>query len=129
MKTKKASSFLPPHVPHRSTTASSSFTVVRITLSCAFILPATPPVHHSQLILRCRKNNIVLSFLSAKLTMALKRLVSGENKPTRKNVVPTIKRKKEIIDKYEKNGRITDCTTEYCIAKSTAATILKKTAH
>ncbi|MPC12236.1 hypothetical protein E2C01_004914 [Portunus trituberculatus] len=26
------------------------------------ILPATPLVHHSQLILRCRKNNIVLRF-------------------------------------------------------------------
>lgn len=57
--------------------------------------------------------------------MAPKRLISGENKPKRKNVVTTIERKKEIIDKYEKGARITDLAAEYCMAKSTVATILK----
>ena len=37
----------------------------------------------------------------------------------------TIERKKEIIDKYEKGARITDLAAEYCMAKSTVATILK----
>ncbi|XP_050733143.1 tigger transposable element-derived protein 1-like [Eriocheir sinensis] len=57
--------------------------------------------------------------------MAPKRLISGENKPKRKNVVTTIERKKEIIDKYDKGARITDPAAEYCMVKSTAATILK----
>ncbi|MPC86401.1 hypothetical protein E2C01_081227 [Portunus trituberculatus] len=58
--------------------------------------------------------------------MAPKRIVSGQNKPTRKNVVTTIERKKEIIDKYKKGERITDLAAEYCMAKSTVATILKE---
>ncbi|XP_050726478.1 tigger transposable element-derived protein 1-like [Eriocheir sinensis] len=57
--------------------------------------------------------------------MAPKRLISGENKPKRKNVVTTIERKKEIIDKYEKGARITDLAAEYRMARSTVATILK----
>lgn len=57
--------------------------------------------------------------------MAPKRLISGENKPKMKNVVTTIERKKEIIDKYEKGARITDLAAEYGMAKSTVATILK----
>ena len=58
--------------------------------------------------------------------MAPKRLISGENKPKRKTVVTTIELKKELIAKYEKGARITDIATEYGMAKSTVATILKK---
>ena len=58
--------------------------------------------------------------------MAPKRLSGGENKPKRKNVVMTIKQKKEInIDKYAKEARITHLAAEYCMAKSIVATILK----
>ena len=58
--------------------------------------------------------------------MAPKRPISVENKPKRKNVVTSIERKKEIIDKYEKGARIFEIASEYGMAKSTIATILKK---
>lgn len=38
----------------------------------------------------------------------------------------TIEKKKKIdIDKYEKGTRITDLAADYCMTKSTVATILK----
>ena len=59
--------------------------------------------------------------------MAPKRLIIGKKKPKGKNVVMTIEQKKEImIDKYKNGARITDLATEYCMAKSTVATILKE---
>ena len=56
--------------------------------------------------------------------MEPKRLICGENKPESKNKEMTIEQKR-IIDEYEKWARITDLATEYCMAKSTVATILK----
>ena len=57
--------------------------------------------------------------------MTSKRLISGENKPKRKNEVMNCEWKQKIFSKYEKGARITNIAAEYCIMKCKYATTVK----